>query len=263
MKTIQLITLLITSIIFVSCEKVIDLKLEDEAGKIVIEGDITNNGGPQFVRITKTVKFSDASLYPSVADATVIITDNVGTIDTLQYVSNGVYKTNRIIGVPGNIYNLTVIAQGKVYTAQSTMPQNVAMDSLRYTSITFGGNKQYSMIPVYTDPTFRGNNYRFLQYVNGKLDKGYINFNDDVNNGQVNQRPMITNDIEVKVGDNVSVEMRCVDAVTFTYFVTLEQAAGGGPGGGTTPSNPPNNLSNGALGLFSAYTVQTKAVVVR
>jgi len=36
-----------------------------------------------------------------------------------------------------------------------------------------------------------------------------------------------------------------------------------GPGGGTTPNNPPNNLSNGALGLFSAHTAELKKNTIR
>jgi hypothetical protein len=34
------------------------------------------------------------------------------------------------------------------------------------------------------------------------------------------------------------------------------------PGGGITPNNPPSNISNGALGIFSAHTTETRSVTI-
>jgi hypothetical protein len=245
-----------------SCEKVIELDLGKTEPTLVIEGNITNEAGPYFVKLTKTVDFNAASTYPAVTGATVVITDNAGQRDTLTNTGNGVYRTNSLQGIIGRTYNLNVVADGKTYTAQSTMPQNVMFDSLRYISFEFGGTTQYAVVPVFKDPIVVGNNYRFVLKVNGVLDKTYLVDNDNVNNGKVNQRPFRSNDIEIKNGDVVQVEMQCIDAGAYLYYFTLSQAQGNGPGGGTTPSNAPNGITGEALGFFSAYTTQSKSVSI-
>lgn len=256
------IYIIVLSILLTSCEKVVDLNLGANNPTLVIEGNITNQPGPYFVKLTKTVSFTDASVYPVVSNATVIITDNAGQKDTLVYTTNGIYKTNTLQGVSGRTYSLTVIAEGKTYTTQSTMPQNVVLDSLKYNPIQFGGTIIHTAIPIFTDPVATGNNYQFVLKINNVLDKTYLVDNDNVTNGQIYARPLFSNDIEIKPGDNVQVEMRCIDANSYTYYYTLSQAQTDGPGGGTTPTNPPNGISGGALGLFSAYTTQTKSIII-
>lgn len=256
------IYIIVLSILLTSCEKVVDLNLGANNPTLVIEGNITNQPGPYFVKLTKTVSFTDASVYPVVSNATVIITDNAGQKDTLVYTTNGIYKTNTLQGFSGRTYSLTVIAEGKTYTTQSTMPQNVVLDSLKYNPIQFGGTIIHTAIPIFTDPVATGNNYQFVLKINNVLDKTYLVDNDNVTNGQIYARPLFSNDIEIKPGDNVQVEMRCIDANSYTYYYTLSQAQTDGPGGGTTPTNPPNGISGGALGLFSAYTTQTKSIII-
>lgn len=257
-----LVCLIAVALLFTSCEKVIGLDLGTNDPTLVIEGNITNQSGPYYVKLTKTVSFDQSNNYPPVSNATIVITDNAGQRDTLVYTNDGIYKTNNLMGIIGRTYNLTVITDGKTYTAQSTMPQNVLFDSLRYNPFQFGGSTQHTVIPVYTDPSQLGNCYRFVMKVNGVLDKTYLVDNDNVNNGQTNQRPLRTTDIEVEDGNIVQVEMQCIDASSYTYYFTLSQAQGNGPGGGTTPSNAPNGITGGALGLFSAYTTQTKSILI-
>jgi hypothetical protein len=262
MKMKLSIYIIATAIILSGCEKVIELDLGSTEPTLVIEGNITNQPGPYFVKLTKTVNFDSSSVYPPVSNATVIITDNGGQRDTLVYTSNGIYTTNTLQGIIGRTYSLEVTADGKTYTAQSYMPQNVMLDSLRYNPIEFAGSTQHTVIPAYTDPSALGNNYRFVVKVNGISDKTYLVDNDNVNNGQTNTKPLLTNDIEVEDGNVVQVEMQCVDANTYTYYFTLSQAQGNNPGGGTTPSNALNGITGGALGLFSAYTTQTQSILI-
>jgi hypothetical protein len=57
--------------------------------------------------------------------------------------------------------------------------------------------------------------------------------------------------------------MRCIDGPVYDYFFSLNSIQGNGPGGGTTPTNPVSNISGGALGYFSAFTVQKVSAVVK
>jgi Domain of unknown function (DUF4249) len=260
----QIFILLAACMLLVACEKEIEIDLNSTNPVLVIEGTITNLPGPYLVQLTKTVNFSDGNTYPPVEDAIVIISDNLGNIDTLEEAEPGKYFTSEIIGTPGVTYFLKVESEGVVYDATTTMPENVPLDSLRFNTFSSPtGSDSYSTIPVFVDPAVYGNNYRFILTVNGEQDPTYIILNDNVTNGTVNELPIFSPQTEVLVGDTVQVEMRCTDLAAYNYFFTLSQIIGGGPGGGTTPSNPPNNITGGeALGLFSAYTVQTETSIV-
>ncbi len=88
--------------------------------------------------------------------------------------------------------------------------------------------------------------------------KTYNLFNNNVNNGAVNERPVFDAELQIKSGRLVQVEMRCIDPASYLYFYSLSQTVGGGPGGGATPANPPTNIQGeGVLGIFEAYTTQT------
>jgi len=261
----------IVSIVFVvllltGCEKIVDLKYKDNPSRIIIEGNITDQAGPYLVKLTKSVKLTETGAYPTVDNAVVTISDNIGNTETLTSQGSGVYKTTTLSGAPGRTYTLTVQAEGQTYTAQSTMQPRVAFDSIRVEKNVFTGETEYNIVPVYTDPDVKGNNYRFTVSLNNKLINQHFIQNDEVKNGVVNAARLeisLDDDLKFKAGDLISVAMQCVDAKVALYYKTLALMGDSGPGGGTTPNNPPTNISNGALGIFSAHTIETKNVVLQ
>jgi hypothetical protein len=256
--------LLAILLLFTACEKEIDLDLADQSGQIVIEGNVTDQPGPYYVQVTRSVAFTQTNQYPAIAGATVTISDNTGKKDQLVYEGNGRYKTNTLTTTPGNTYTLTVSVDGTTYTAVSKLPQSVPLDSLKQDSIKFGGEVRYAIRPMYTDPASPGNSYRFIISVNGKSNKAYNLNSDNIDNGKVNQRafPIINDDDleEVNKGDVITVEMHGLDAAIYTYYNALSEIVGRG---GVTPANPPSNISGGALGRFSAHTVAKKSLVFK
>ena len=263
--------MIISLLLLTGCEKEIDLDLEDQGGKIVIEANVTDQAGPYYVKISKSVAFTENNVYPVIKDATVVLSDNTGQTETLKYIGEGLYETHTFSAVPGRTYTLKVSAEGKEYTAQSKMPESVLLEDLQQDSFMVAGELSYTLLPIFTDPPALGNRYLFSYYVNnsGKI---FEAFSDNVNNGMQNQRPLLLpNEDEedgdgkkTKVGDTVYVEMQCIDSNVYTYFSALLQIIdGGGPGGGITPTNPPSNISNGALGYFSAHTVSKKTYVIQ
>ena len=266
MKNILLI--LLSSFLIVSCEKEIDLDLEDQSGKVVIEGNITDQAGPYYVRITKSVAFTQANQYPPIEDAQVTLSDDLGQTEMLEYIGNGFYQTYTFQGQSGRTYTLKVQAEGKEYISQSTMPETVTFEGLAQDSFLVAGELSYTLLPIFTDPQTLGNRYLFSYYVNDHSTKNFAEFSDNVNNGLPNQRPLLLpnddedDNIKVKVGDTITVEMQCIDDKVYTFYSALLQLSGGGSGGGVTPTNPPSNISNGALGYFSAHSVQVKTAVI-
>lgn len=262
--------LILSAITLISCKKEIDLDLDDQSGNIVIEGNITDESGPYFVKITKSVAFTEYNQYPSVDNAQVILSDNAGHTETLQHVGGGNYEAQTFTGEPGKTYTLSVSVDGKMYTANSTMPNPVDFNGLEQDSFSIGSETTYTLLPVFTDPPALGNRYLFVYTVNDGSQKFFSEFSDNVNNGLANQRPLLMpnddmdpGDIKVAPGDTINVEMRCIDQNIFTFYSALLQLSGSGPGGGTTPANPPSNISNGALGYFSAHTVKKLSAVIQ
>jgi hypothetical protein len=260
------ISISIISFLFLSCTKEIDINLNNSNPQLVIEGSISDEPGPYTVKLSKTVNFSDANNYPPVTGALVIISDNTGITDTLAETTPGLYETQHITGIQGNTYTLKVVAEGKQYDAVSTMPYKVNLDSIRFDLFNDPGESgiMYAVVPVYFDPVALGDNYRFFFSANGVADRSYQVSNDNIGNGGINQQPFFSNDVKFYEGDTVTVTMLCIDVNTYNFYYTLSQITESGPGGGATPSNPPNNITgNKALGIFSAYTTQTRTAIAK
>ncbi|MFT3679382.1 MAG: DUF4249 family protein [Ferruginibacter sp.] len=259
-----IISIILTVILFTSCEKVVNLEYKNNQSTIIIEGNITNEAGPYYVKITKSIPLPETGTYPVIDDATVSINDDAGNSEILIPQGNGIYSTAALAGAEGRTYTLTVQAAGKTYTAQSTMPQQVPFDSVKVEEIIFAGEKEYNLIPVYNDPVAKGNNYRFVLTLNNKLVSQHLVQNDEVRNGMTNTLKLEINDddLKLKPGDVARVQMQCIDKKVSLFYTALALMADSGPGGGTTHNNPPGNISNGALGVFSAHTTAVKSVTV-
>lgn len=263
-KMKSIIAIFASLLLLTSCEQIIDLEVNKNQSKVVIEGNITNQAGPYFVKITKSIALKETSQIPTIDNAEVTISDNEGHTETLKAIGGGTYQTSGLVGKIGNTYTLSVKIGVETYTAQSTMPEAVTLDSLKITASSFGGELDYDFIPVFKDPATFGDFYRFLLTIDGKLLKSHFIINDQVENGVVNgQNLQNITDLKLKPGDSVKIQMQKIDSRVGLYYSTLVLNTDTGPGGGTTPNNPPNNISNGALGIFSAHTVQEKSTLIK
>ncbi len=261
----NIISIICIALFITACEKTVSLKYKGNQSRIIIEGNITNEAGPYQVKITRSVNLTETGDYPTIDNAVVTISDDAGNSETLSAQGGGTYRTTTLQGVEGRTYTLTVQTENQTYTAQSTLPQRVAFDSIKVEQVTMTGETEYNLIPVYTDPVAKGNNYRFVLSHNNKLVNQHFVQNDEVKNGVVNtlRLEVDDNDTELKAGDNITITMQCIDKNVALYYRTLALIADSGPGGGATPNNPPTNISNGALGLFSAHTTATRQVTIQ
>lgn len=250
-----------------SCKKILDLDLETAEPRLVIEGNLTNRMGVQTVRISQTVPFDASNNFPAVSGAKVTMEDNKGKLITFVEAAPGVYEAYRYAGVSGVTYTMNVNVAGQVYTASSTMPALVTLDSLSASEQTFGSNVRKTIAVNYADPAQVKNFYLFKMVLNGKKVGQIFSDSDFFNDGRYVRRDLFLSgpeDLEINPGDEVTVEMQNIDETIYTYWRSLEQQyASGNPNDVTTPSNPPGNWSNKALGYFSAHTTQTQEVVVR
>jgi hypothetical protein len=258
----HIITLLIV-ITITSCTKVIDLKLGDNSGLLVIEGNITNMPGPQYIKISRNVAFTNNNTYPPVTGATVFISDGLGR--KIQFIEGpaGTYSAGRLSGIPGITFTMTVLTDGQTYTASSSMPLPVKLDSLTEKVNTFNSKDNSREITVnFRDPANVPNQYRFVLYVNSVQIKNVFAFNDDFFNGRNVSLDLQQNDRNIYPGDTVTVEMQCIDKNIYNYWFTLMQQNDGAIGG-VAPSNPPTNITPATLGYFSAHTTQSITFLVK
>jgi hypothetical protein len=245
-------------LLFSSCEKSITINIEDNTSKIVIEGSVTDGNGPYFVKISNSTNINDSNSYKSFDNANVYLLDNLGFRDTLSNMKFGVYKSNKLKGLQGNSYTLEVYFNDKFYFATNKIPIKVNLDSVILDSISYNGNIINTIIPVFQDPISKGNYYRFIQRINDTLDKTFYLSNDLKSNASINKIPLISinSNVKIKKNDIISLEMQCISKFEYDYFSTLSQQINFGINGNFTPSNPQSNIIGGALGFFSAHTVQ-------
>jgi hypothetical protein len=257
--------ILFTAFAGLSCKKVINLDLKNAAPQIVIQGEVTNLPQRFTVNITQTVDFSAANNFPPVTGADVIITDSTtGVSYNFQEVDSGVY-TSVVTpeGVPLHTYNLKVTSHGQVYTASSTMPGAVPLDSVTFAeNVNFNGNLETNAVANFQDPPGIANYYQFTEVVDGRPIPDIFVFDDRLSDGRYIQYPLFNDSAYLQKGDNLMVNMYCVDANVYNYFYTLMNVTANANFQTATPANPVSNLTNGALGYFSAHTVQTIQLVV-
>lgn len=259
--------MVIAALSVTSCQKVINVDLNDAAPRIVIEGLITDGPGPYSISISKSGSyFNQPDLFP-VSGAEVIITDNTGSVDTLNEIKKGLYVTLFTRGIPGRTYTLKVISDNMEYTGSSTMLSHVHLDSLslrrnqdQHFDLGMDNRneenveldcffrdppeKNYYRIKVFTNDTIRTDSYRLYddQYTNG-METGL----------------RITH---ASANHTYRIELLSLDKATFGFYRTLEDLLHSNPIFGSTPANPNTNLSNGALGYFGACAVSAQTIFV-
>jgi len=116
------------AILLIGCDKEISLVLDGNQPVLVIDGSITDQAGPYFVQLSTSTPVGNPTRIVGVNNARVIITDQLGVKDSLVLVSNGLYRTQKIKGTEGGVYNLEVVVDQKKYTASASMPQKVNFD---------------------------------------------------------------------------------------------------------------------------------------
>ncbi|MBG6236182.1 hypothetical protein IWX76_002763 [Pedobacter sp. CAN_A7] len=261
------ILLFMIAICLLSCEKIIEVKLNDSEAMYIIEGEITDAEGPYEVRVSRSRNFNDINGFTAESGAMVILFDlTQGAAEKLKEASAGVYKTAHTKGKRGHVYKLEVTAGGRVFTATSTIPNiNVRLEQL-YTQVSDYRDNDIYVVPVYTDPAGVGNYYLLRQYVNGQFIPGSVARSDEATDGNRMLQALTYlidenhGRLRIKVGDRIKVSLQGVDKGVYDYFRTFENTSTMNK---SNPANPLTNFSGGALGVFNACTVSVLEATVK
>jgi Domain of unknown function (DUF4249) len=265
MKKYYIYTSIIVAVIFSSCTKEIVLELDTADPKLVVESIISDNLEPYTVKLSQTTPYFESN-ENYVTNALVMISDDLGNMDTLQYVANGIYSTiTDRQGTIGTTYTLTVIWQGTTYTATETIPLKVNLDTIFYQyqeESTFQDEGYITALNAQDIPGYP-NRYRFSFYKNDTLQTDpfkYFVVDDQFSDGNYISAytPFV-----YQTGDTCRIEIMCITKPYYQFLISLstQVQATGGPFD-PIPSNPPSNVSNGALGFFAAATRSTKSIIL-
>lgn len=263
MKRLNSIQLFVAVLGFIltlnSCEKVIEVKVDDADQRVVIEAKLSNEIGGGVVKLTKTLPLNSTSDYELVSGAEVYIT-NLSTTNRimLNETEQGIYKNETLEGEPGVAYKLEVITtDGQTFTAQDVMPLMTTLEDVSIEIENFAffepedeGDNFYQVKPVFEDMEGVENFYQILvkQEDEGEDMDDIDIFKDLGFDGLTNTQSVY---IDAFPGETIHVELQSITEASYDYLASLitnmDQSSG-------SPTNPETNIQGGALGYFKAYT---------
>ncbi|WP_033564404.1 DUF4249 domain-containing protein [Sphingobacterium sp. SYP-B4668] len=252
MKAIPYI-LTVFTILCWSCEDKIDINLNDADPKLVIVGDLTNLSDKQQIRVSRTVAFNETVNSLPVNDAKVEVSEVGGRVFVFQSAGqNGIYSFSGMPLREGKTYRLSVQVGDDLYESESTVPKYVQVEQFGIKEETIFG-ETYKMITFgFNDPANLANYYRYLISVNsGPLEFSTV-LSDKFNDGLSVTHDIANEDNDLKSGDEIVIRRQCVDRGVYRYWNEFQST---NPGS-ASPANPTSNISNGALGYFSASSAQ-------
>lgn len=246
----------------ISCEKVVELDLDDAKQMLVVEAIVHDSLGDNFVKLSKTKPFNDNSVgYETISGALVIVTDNLGNSFTFTEATAGNYNCPTLEGITGRAYFLTVNVSGKVVTAQSVMNPKVNLDSLSHHKIDRPFNDpneppEYSIRTYFFDTPNYTNYYRIKAFNKGVQEKGYIVLNDDLLNGGIAVFPVFR--VNYAENDTAVIQLLSIDEANFRYFNAIASSQNG-----EVPGNPETNLvGEDVVGYFGAYAKSERRLII-
>lgn len=301
MKTIIYLSTII--FLLPSCIEEYEIEFSKNSSKIVIEGVVTDTSYINYVRLSLSRnsfqyyendsgfdKYNLDGFIP-IKDARVVISDNKGNIDTLinspdsvsmtiyndylqKYITfnrlsehgtyNGHYQTQKIKGVPGNTYTLTVQWRGEDYKASCYMPKVPEIDSVKYQFTRGSTGKDSYYIPHiwFKDNTATKDYYLFKTFGGNVWGRALLN-DDNLKN--------IIDGLDVFKGESASwwlsayppagskykIEMHSITKEIYDYYNSLIMQFRNDGGVYTpAPASPNTNFNNNALGYFRASSVK-------
>src|SRR5690606_20510655 len=129
----------------------------------------TNRFENHLVKISRTIPFEQETTFNGIKGARVTVRTSDGQVFSFSAAADGIYRSPRFRGLPGTTYNLEVDIEGNIYRSSSTMPRQIASDSIVFTQISIVGTSYTYPAVYYVDPPGEQNQYRYLVKVNNNF----------------------------------------------------------------------------------------------
>ncbi|MEI9918359.1 MAG: DUF4249 domain-containing protein [Bacteroidota bacterium] len=265
-------------VVLAGCDEAIKLDLNQTPPKLVIEGQLTDIPGLQFVRVTRSLGFYQAGNAERVSNAVVTISDDAG--GQVQFIHNpggsedsvGYYRpVGSYVGTIGRTYTMTVLLDASTYTSSDKLLRVTSFDSLSYQPNRFldrdrpSDGKYIELLMYAKEPQETEDNYLFKFYRNDSLI--YTNPTDVYifNDYGIGERiDGVASPVYYAPGDTARVEMYSITRDGYLFYndlATILNSDGGmfSP----PPANPRSNITGGALGFFQVSSRATAGVILK
>ena len=285
--------LIVSTIIFFSCEKNVDLNISETNPLLTVDAQIENDQYPNVV-LTKSLGYFN-SISPQllansfVRNAEVFVSNGVVSQKLKEYpvqvapgfiayfYSADITNPAAFKGTINTTYSLRVLVDGAEYNATTKIPAlNATLDSVfvKKAPQNPDSNKRNLFIRV-TDPAGRGNYVRyftrlnrgpFLAGENSVFDDQIIDgttFDVQLSPGIDRNNPPKSDSNFFKRGDTITMKFCDISKPTYTFWNTWEFAYQSIGNPFAQPNKVLGNISNGALGAFCGYAARYRTFVAQ
>lgn len=265
-----------------ACTERIDIELDSTYQRLVVEGAVTTDSVRHYVLLSITSDYFFNKPSPRIrnalveftfGDETLLLTEN----DTVP----GRYETPYAFrGVPGTTYELDISeldvnqdGEAERYHASSIMPGGPELHSieLRYypTPVLSGYTVfMYASHPPHQRDWFGFKLIKNSDMLTDSLMKYSVLSDDLFDSGYFPGLPVgfLSDDDPrqaVHPGDTVTFELNCIEEVYYNFVTEAQlEIVGNYPLFSGPPANVVSNLTNGAQGIFAAYSIQRVSVIM-
>ena len=281
--TYHFYSVLITALFLATaCTEKIDIELDSTYARLVVEGVVSSDSINHYVLLSITSDYFSNKPSPRVQDAVLELTfEN----ETMQLVENetvpGRYETPYAFrGTIGTTYELNISqldvnqdGEEENYHASSTMAGGSELEEIElkyYPTPVLSG---YTVFVYIFHPVEVRDWFGFRLIKNGdrltdSLSKYSVVSDELFDTGYLPGLPagFLSDDDPrqaIHPGDTVTFELNCIEEAYYNFVSEAQlELAGNFPLFSGPPSNIVSNIDNGALGTFTAYSIQRYSVIV-
>ncbi|MCU0467232.1 MAG: DUF4249 domain-containing protein [Arcicella sp.] len=277
-------------LLLTSCEKEIDITLDEGKSQIVVDAFLTDAPSKQTIKLTNTSSYFKNSASPAVLGAKVTVT-NINTGEIFPFVdatNTGNYvwlpNGNNKLAKLNSTYALSVIYKGDTLISESKLNPVPAIDSLSYEYKEGINDSQTGYIASFwaTDIPKRADFYWIRttrndtlmnepRYLNFAWDAAFEGWNADGVQFFEGVRKAITPfDKSFKIGDRLKVQLYSINEKTYRYLFQVQfQMTNNGLFAQPTANIPTNitnknkKSANKPLGWFLMSAVVEKSITIK
>lgn len=251
------------TLVFSSCQKVVDVEVEEADENIVIDASYNAIDEIVRVKVTRSIALFSGQSFEPINGAVIEITTPDNNVFTLDELGDGVYEYTDLTPTYNANYVMNASIDGLDFEATAFLPDVIPLDSLtqEFVEASLFGDEGYVVFMNLTDPGGE-NFYRAIREVNGEVltDLGdQFLFDNSFTQGNSQTVPFFGSRYEI--GDTVSVRLRSYSETASLYYSDLFSLSGDN-GQSAAPANPRSNWNNGALGIFNAYGFDEKTIII-
>jgi hypothetical protein len=280
-----IMSFLVSSVVFTSCEDVIDVKLSNEDLNLIgVEASITTADGPS-VFLYKTLKVDQDLTYPGISGAVVSISDNATPADQIILTEDPAKQGRYLVpngknypGVAGREYTLNIQTQGVTLVAKDKLAKVEPIDSIEVVPSQRGEKRFLGIFTYGKEPKGLGNYYKWDIYVNDTLIHNANNLaiasDEFVDGNYISKLEIFTDfydttkpqDRKLKLNDKVQVKQTSISEFAYNFYFQMINQSSTGSLFSVPTANIVSNFtaSDGkpVLGVFTARDVSVSNQVV-